>query len=99
VRGAGAGCSIGWQEIRADVNLYISVDGHPCQICSRSVESCLTRSIYKQVFVDELSCIGCRNCTNVCPKTFQMEEDFGRARVFQQKVDGDELLQEAIDTW
>jgi len=21
-----------------------------------------------QVFVDEYTCIGCRNCTNVCPK-------------------------------
>lgn len=51
-----------------------------------------------QVFVDEYTCIGCRNCTNVCPKTFDIEDDFGRARVMQQGVDSDERLQEAIDT-
>eukprot|EP00884_Botryococcus_braunii_P011066 jgi/Botrbrau1/19961/Bobra.0059s0077.1 len=51
-----------------------------------------------QVFVDEMTCIGCRNCTNVCPNTFSMEDDFGRARVMRQKVDTDEGLQEAIDT-
>lgn len=50
-----------------------------------------------QVFVDELTCIGCHNCTNVCPKTYAMEPDFGRARVMQQKIDTDELLQESID--
>jgi len=50
-----------------------------------------------QVFVDELTCIGCHNCTNVCPKTYAMEPDFGRARVMQQKIDSDEMLQESID--
>ncbi|KAG2425743.1 hypothetical protein HYH02_014959 [Chlamydomonas schloesseri] len=51
-----------------------------------------------RVFVDEFSCIGCRNCNNVCPKTFGMEEDYGRARVMVQDVDSEEKLQEAIDT-
>ena len=41
---------------------------------------------------------GCRNCNNVCPKTFTMEEDWGRARVMRQRVDSDSKLQEAIDT-
>jgi len=50
------------------------------------------------VFVDEFACIGCRNCNNVCPKTFGMEEEWGRARVMKQKVDSDEKLQEAMDT-
>ena len=50
-----------------------------------------------QVFVDELTCIGCRNCTNVCPNTYQMEPDFGRARAMAQKVDNDEMLQESLD--
>lgn len=52
-----------------------------------------------QVFVDEMTCIGCRNCTNVCPNSFGMEEEFGRARVMQQRVDTEDALQEAIDTW
>ncbi|KAJ9515064.1 hypothetical protein QJQ45_012597 [Haematococcus lacustris] len=51
-----------------------------------------------QVFVDEATCIGCRNCCNVCPGTFAMEEEFGRARVHSQGRDPPELQQEAIDT-
>lgn len=51
-----------------------------------------------QVFVDEFTCIGCRNCNNVCPQTFGMEEEWGRARVMQQGVDTESKLQEAIDT-
>jgi ferredoxin len=51
-----------------------------------------------QVFVDEFTCIGCKNCNNVCPSTFMMEEEWGRARVRDQGVDGVEKLQEAIDT-
>lgn len=50
-----------------------------------------------QVFVDELTCIGCRNCTNVCPATYEMEPDFGRARAMAQKADNDEMLQESLD--
>ncbi|MEW5310188.1 MAG: hypothetical protein WDW38_002008 [Sanguina aurantia] len=50
------------------------------------------------VFVDEASCIGCTNCCAVCPTTFALEDDFGRARVMNQRVDGNEKLQEAIDT-
>ncbi|KAG2444273.1 hypothetical protein HXX76_001030 [Chlamydomonas incerta] len=51
-----------------------------------------------RVFVDEFSCIGCRNCNAVCPKTFGMEEDYGRARVMVQDVDPEPKLQEAMDT-
>ncbi|KAG2486330.1 hypothetical protein HYH03_015034 [Edaphochlamys debaryana] len=51
-----------------------------------------------RVFVDEFTCIGCRNCNNVCPKTFGMEEEYGRARVMKQDVDTESKLQEAIDT-
>ncbi|KAF0920198.1 hypothetical protein E2562_034013 [Oryza meyeriana var. granulata] len=49
------------------------------------------------VFVDEFSCIGCKNCANVCSKVFQIEEDYGRARVYNQSGNAD-LIQEAIDT-
>ncbi|KAL5220916.1 hypothetical protein ABZP36_025629 [Zizania latifolia] len=49
------------------------------------------------VFVDEFSCIGCKNCANVCSKVFQIEEDFGRARVYSQSGNVD-LIQEAIET-
>ncbi|XP_047939506.1 chaperone protein dnaJ C76, chloroplastic isoform X1 [Salvia hispanica] len=36
------------------------------------------------VFVDEFSCIGCKNCANVCSEVFAIEEDFGRARAYNQ---------------
>lgn len=49
-------------------------------------------------FVDEFTCIGCRNCTNVAPKTFMIEEEFGRARVFNQNGSNEALVDEAIDT-
>lgn len=51
-----------------------------------------------QVFVDEFSCIGCRNCNNVAPRTFEMEDDWGRARAMYQEADTPAKLQEAIDT-
>uniref|UniRef100_A0A804NE01 J domain-containing protein n=1 Tax=Zea mays TaxID=4577 RepID=A0A804NE01_MAIZE len=40
---------------------------------------------------------GCKNCANVCSKVFQIEEDFGRARVYDQSG-STELIQEAIDS-
>lgn len=51
-----------------------------------------------QVFVDEFACIGCRNCTNVCGKTFELEDDFGRARAVSQRHADIDTKQEAIDT-
>ncbi|KAK6919690.1 DnaJ domain [Dillenia turbinata] len=47
-------------------------------------------------FVDEFSCIGCKNCANVASDVFRIEEDFGRARVFCQSGNPD-LVQQAID--
>ncbi|CAM6096578.1 unnamed protein product [Calypogeia fissa] len=35
-------------------------------------------------FVDEFTCIGCKNCANTDPKTFGIEEQHGRARVMSQ---------------
>lgn len=49
------------------------------------------------VFVDEFSCIGCKNCANVCSDVFMIEEDFGRARACNQRGSTD-LVQEAIDS-
>jgi ferredoxin len=52
----------------------------------------------KGVFVDENICIGCKNCTHVATNTFYIEPDYGRARVFNQDGDLEELIEEAIDT-
>ena len=50
------------------------------------------------VYVDELTCIGCKNCAHVAHNTFYIEDHYGRARVMQQDGDPEELIQEAIDT-
>jgi ferredoxin len=48
-------------------------------------------------YVDEPACIGCMNCTAVARSTFAMTDE-GRARVFEQHGDADEVIEEAIDS-
>ncbi|XP_068667292.1 chaperone protein dnaJ C76, chloroplastic-like [Aristolochia californica] len=48
-------------------------------------------------FVDEFSCIGCKNCANLAPDVFRIEEDFGRARVYCQSGNPD-LVQQAVES-
>jgi ferredoxin len=50
------------------------------------------------VYVDELTCIGCTYCAEVARSTFYMNEDAGRARVFNQHGDDPMVVQEAIDS-
>ena len=52
----------------------------------------------RSVFVDEVTCIGCRNCTHCAGKTFALEDDWGRARVFAQWADSERDIQTAIDS-
>ena len=48
------------------------------------------------VYVDEHSCIGCTYCSQVARSTFFMEDDHGRARVYNQGGDTNDLVLEAI---
>ncbi|MGK7877849.1 MAG: ferredoxin [Xenococcaceae cyanobacterium] len=52
----------------------------------------------KAVYVDEVTCIGCKHCAHVSPNTFYIEPDYGRSRVTRQDGDSEEVIQEAIDT-
>lgn len=52
----------------------------------------------KGVYVDEVTCIGCKHCAHVARNTFYIEPDYGRSRVIRQDGDAEELIQEAIDT-
>jgi ferredoxin len=52
----------------------------------------------KGVYVDEITCIGCKHCAHVARNTFYIEPDYGRSRVVRQNGDSQELIQEAIDT-
>lgn len=50
----------------------------------------------RAVFVDEVTCIGCKQCVWCAPATFRMEDAFGRSRVFGQWLDTEEDLQAAM---
>jgi len=50
------------------------------------------------VYVDEHACIGCYNCAVIADNTFFMEEEHGRARVFEQWGDDDDTIACAIET-
>jgi ferredoxin len=52
----------------------------------------------KGVYVDELTCIGCKHCAHVARNTFYIEPEYGRSRVINQDGDSEEIIQEAIDT-
>ncbi|CAM9787560.1 unnamed protein product, partial [Hapterophycus canaliculatus] len=44
------------------------------------------------VYVDEYTCIGCTHCNYEAPSTFFMEDDYGRARVYQQGRDSEDAV-------
>ena len=50
------------------------------------------------VYVDEVTCIGCKHCAHVARNTFYIEPDYGRSRVIRQDGDSEELIIEAIET-
>lgn len=52
----------------------------------------------KGVYVDEITCIGCKHCAHIARNTFYIEPDYGRSRVIRQDGDTEEVIQEAIDT-
>ncbi|MBD0267623.1 MAG: ferredoxin [Cyanobacteria bacterium Co-bin8] len=52
----------------------------------------------KGVYVDEITCIGCKHCAHIARNTFYMEPEHGRSRVYNQDGDPEEVIQEAIDT-
>lgn len=51
----------------------------------------------RAVFVDELTCIGCKQCVWCAPATFRIEDTYGRSRVFAQWLDTEDDLQAAMD--
>lgn len=52
----------------------------------------------KGIYVDEITCIGCKHCAHVARNTFYIEDDYGRSRVVRQDGDSEDIIQEAIDT-
>jgi ferredoxin len=52
----------------------------------------------RAVFVDEISCIGCKQCVWHAPATFRIEPDHGRSRAYAQWLEAEPQLQSAIDS-
>lgn len=52
----------------------------------------------KGVYVDEVTCIGCKHCAHVARNTFYIEPEYGRSRAIRQDGDPEDVIQEAIDT-
>lgn len=52
----------------------------------------------RAVFVDEFTCIGCKQCVWAAPATFRMNDDYGRSRVFAQWLNKEEDLNVAIES-
>lgn len=50
------------------------------------------------VYVDEITCIGCKHCAHVARSTFYIEENYGKSRAIRQDGDSEDIVQEAIDT-
>ncbi|VVA32218.1 PREDICTED: ferredoxin [Prunus dulcis] len=74
--------------------VYDEIHGYALTAVNPFLDDSITRD---HAFVDEFSCIGCKNCANVAPDVFGIEEDFGRARVYSQCGNPD-LVQQAIDS-
>lgn len=52
-----------------------------------------------QVFVDEITCIGCGKCARVCPSNFIIEgSKYGRARVISQEIQDPVDIEIAIES-
>lgn len=64
---------------------------YACKFCSEQLKSILYKYAANPF-------TGCKNCANVAPDVFEIEEDFGRARAFNQ-CGNPELVQQAIDSW
>eukprot|EP00198_Chlamydomonas_reinhardtii_P011506 XP_001700843.1 chloroplast DnaJ-like protein [Chlamydomonas reinhardtii] len=50
------------------------------------------------VFVDEFTCIGCKQCVWCASATFRIEPEHGRSRVYAQWLDDEEKIQTAIES-
>ena len=50
------------------------------------------------MFVDETTCIGCKQCVWAAAATFRMEPEFGRSRVWAQWLNSEDEIQCAIDS-
>ncbi|EEF32177.1 expressed protein, putative [Ricinus communis] len=74
--------------------VYDEIHGYALTAVNPFLDDSIPRD---HVFVDEFSCIGCKNCVNVACDVFKIEEDFGRARVHGQ-CGNSELVQQAIES-
>uniref|UniRef100_A0A0D6R8N4 J domain-containing protein n=1 Tax=Araucaria cunninghamii TaxID=56994 RepID=A0A0D6R8N4_ARACU len=74
--------------------VYDEINGYSLRTVNPFLDDSQPRD---HVFVDEFTCIGCKNCASIAPDIFNIEEDFGRARAVCQSGNPD-FVQQAIDS-
>lgn len=50
----------------------------------------------RAVFVDEVACIGCKQCVWSAAGTFRVEANYGRSRVFAQWIDPEDKIEVSV---
>lgn len=83
-----------WASTEEETGANTAEDSHLHLELDEDGEPVLARFTY----VDEHTCIGCTYCSQIARNTFFMEDEYGRARVFDQGGDSIELIEEAIDS-
>ena len=74
-------------------------DEFTCKAYSKWTTRCApTPNETRAVFVDEFTCIGCKQCVWAAPATFRMDDDYGRSRVYAQWLNTEEDIDAAIYT-
>ena len=80
-------------QVQADVE-----DGFdPDKTRSRWVPHRVPQGDTRAVFVDENTCIGCKQCVWAAPAMFRLEPEFGRSQVWGQWLNSEEQIQTAVD--
>ncbi|BFI23703.1 ferredoxin [Marchantia polymorpha subsp. ruderalis] len=74
--------------------IYDEINGYTLTAINPFRDSSAERD---HAFVDEFTCIGCKNCAHTAPDTFDIEEEFGRARVIAQ-TGNPVMIERAIQT-
>jgi len=84
-----------------DAELQVQMEDDDDEFTGKAYSKWTTRMSSKEnetraVFVDEFTCIGCKQCVWAAPATFRMDEDYGRSRVFAQWLNSEDDIDCAI---
>ncbi|WP_320171320.1 ferredoxin [Maridesulfovibrio sp.] len=52
----------------------------------------------EKVVIDQIECIGCETCVELCPEVFALDEDGEKAEVIKEDAVDLDCVREAIDS-